>query len=258
MTVQTRKNVQLIRELKGELARVQQNAASAASAASALPAVAAPAAAAAAAQTPVARASVDVGGGDGAVVSTADFEELGVHLGQLAEEKFVAEQRCERLQARVDELEHELARWKSSTVQGYITAQLSRTESMLPRTPTVAASSTPSSPGTTDSGAGGGFGRWLFRRSASASPSPAAPSTLSDEMMGKMQAIVEDTLVKNIQLRLCSHLFLCFLPPHFFTTWLFVLTENDLGRLGDEYADLQRRYKALQQQSGVSSGQQTS
>lgn len=192
MTVQTRRNVQLIRELKGELARVQQSAAAAASAA---PAPAAP--------TPVlARASVD-GAGDEAAVSTADFEELGVHLGQLAEEKFVAEQRCERLQARVAELEHELARWKSSTVQGYITAQLSRTESMLPRTPSVAGSSShnsPSSPGTDSTG---GFGRWLFRRSASASPSPAGPSTLSDEMMGKMQAIVEDTLVKNIQLRLC-------------------------------------------------------
>lgn len=240
MTVQTRKNVQLIRELKGELARVQQqNSAQTASVTAAAPAA-----------TPAASSAAASPESDSTPVCTADFEELGVHLGQLAEEKFVAEQRCERLEARVAELEQELSRWKSSTVQGYITAQLSRTESMVPRTPSITGSHSPSAT-PSESSSGGGFGRWLFRRSTSASPSPAAPSTLSDEMMGKMQAIVEDTLVKNIQLRLWFSSSFSF--SFFFHNFLCVLfSENDLGRLGDEYADLQRRYKTLQEQTGAS------
>ena len=31
-------------------------------------------------------------------------------------------------------------------------------------------------------------------------------------------------------------------------SFFFDFTENDLGRLGDEYADLQRKYKQLEQQ----------
>jgi hypothetical protein len=135
----------------------------------------------------------------------SDLEVLGEHLGKMAAERFDMEKKCQRLELEVERLKEELTRWKSTTVQEYVASCRSRTSS-----PEAVRQSAKKS---------GGIMAMLSRGSL-----PVTSKTgLPEELATRMHAILEETLMKNIQL------------------------QKDLSQLGEECASLQGHVHTLEQ-----------
>lgn len=161
--VQGKKNRQLVKELKGELHKYRQayeavtHGGDGGSGGNA------------------AEAAIDCG-----ILTTSDFEEVGVQLGKVAQEKFLLEEQCREYEREVAALKKELEEWKSESTQRYIASYTSRVghpeQHQQKQTPKK---------------------RKFFGGGDDSSNDKDA----NDSVMSTMKGIMEETLIKNVQLR---------------------------------------------------------
>lgn len=188
--VQGRKSRQLIKELKGELHKYRQ------------------------AYEAITRSggggssgSGECGGGDGmaaevdcGILTTADFEEVGVQLGKVAQEKFLLEERCSEYERENATLKKELEEWKAESTQKYIASCMARVA--LPQQQQPQQQQPPTTPQKKHRFFGGG-GSSSSSSSSNSNSSDGQKDGMNkdDTVMSTMKGIVEDTLIRNIQLR---------------------------------------------------------
>lgn len=124
------------------------------------------------------------------------MEELGVHLGRVASERFELEARCERMDREMRALQEELGRWKSDTVQSYVAAFRARSA-----TAADARSPRRQQPQQQSGGV------LSILRGAFPGSGPAAGTggvvkqSVAEDFAATTQAVLEDTLLRNIQLQ---------------------------------------------------------
>lgn len=131
----------------------------------------------------------------------SDLEVLGEHLGRIAAERFDIENRCHAYEVEIERLKEEFARWKSKVVQDYVAGFRSRV----------------ASPESTRSHRRTGSLLSLLKTQA-----PKTSASEPEEMSRVMHSVLEETLMKNIQL------------------------QNDIISLGEECASLQDHVKVLE------------
>jgi len=148
----------------------------------------------------------------------SDLEELGEHLGRIAAERFELESRCERLEQEIERLKNELGQWKSDIVQQYVATFHHRWGSGH-------AQDGPAS------GPGGATRQQKHRRQSGSGVigllrgggGGGNKAGLPEEVATTVQAVVEETLLRNIQL------------------------QNDVKMLGEECESLMQHTKTLEE-----------
>lgn len=116
-----------------------------------------------------------------------------MHLGRVASERFELEARCERMEREMRALQEELGRWKSDTVQSYVAAFRAR-------------SATARSPRRQQPQQQSGGVLSILRGALPGSGSAAGTGgvvkqSVAEDFAATTQAVLEDTLLRNIQLQ---------------------------------------------------------
>ncbi|KAH3723363.1 hypothetical protein Pelo_17932 [Pelomyxa schiedti] len=125
------------------------------------------------------------------VALQSDIDIMGMQIGQLQEERTMLEVKCKKLDLELVSLRKELKDWKTDAVHKYVTSHR----------PSECSSATMEAERIARAKKSGLMGM-LFRGGVAATGAAAPPNTSSvpEDLMPKMQACLEDTLLKNFQL----------------------------------------------------------